>query len=359
MAEPQTGMPKADMKRLINMAKKEPVNCAIGLSSDAKLALLMLDKNKAPRALEKLLTAAVPGAKNLRWGTAVVDPGDDPKLVKLTLNSGVSGMAAKLVKTLKGTGITKVVLVLEDGTEIERHAGEEEQDGEADEEGAPASAPPDQGRLHQDLTDLVKRMMPVIAAEPARKDVLAGLAGQAQTHIKAGNAVEAAAAIEQLKQALGSAGAPPPANSEAKPPPADTAAAAGAVTYAKSRLAWLAVRRKIETDLEKLRAEIVATYQDQAANIQSELDTSYRTKTAPVLAALDEELADRLDEATNETDPTKRQALIAAARQAIARYQAFVAQDKVIADLDANPFVPLTIGATLGATLNTLAAAVR
>ena len=78
-----------------------------------------------------------------------------------------------------------------------------------------------------------------------------------------------------------------------------------------------------------------------------------------MLATLDESLANRLKDAIQETDPARRQALVAAAQEAIARYQAFATQGSLIADLDGNPFVPLTIGAVLGATLKTLAAAVR
>ena len=80
---------------------------------------------------------------------------------------------------------------------------------------------------------------------------------------------------------------------------------------------------------------------------------------APLLERLDESLADRLDEAANATDPAERARLVAAARASIAQYQAVLASEPLIADLDDNPFVPLSIQKTLTATLTALAAAVR
>ena len=79
---------------------------------------------------------------------------------------------------------------------------------------------------------------------------------------------------------------------------------------------------------------------------------------APLLESLDESLADKLDEATNATDATKRAALIAEAREIMTKYQAALS-NPVIADLDNNPFVPLSIQKTLSATLTGLSAAIR
>ena len=47
------------------------------------------------------------------------------------------------------------------------------------------------------------------------------------------------------------------------------------------------------------------------------------------------------------------------AKAAIARYQSFLSQDKSIAALDQNPFVPLAIQQTMTATLAALSASVH
>ena len=125
-----TGMPKNDMKRLLVRSKTEPVSCAIGLGESNHLGLLMMHRTKNGKACEKMLKDEFPEAKNTRFGTAYVDVDDNPKLVKITVNRAVTGMAKRLIMTLKGTGFTKVRIVMEDGTEVESH---EEADEEAEE----------------------------------------------------------------------------------------------------------------------------------------------------------------------------------------------------------------------------------
>jgi hypothetical protein len=79
---------------------------------------------------------------------------------------------------------------------------------------------------------------------------------------------------------------------------------------------------------------------------------------APGLASLDESRADTLDAATNATDPAERARLVAEANAAMQRYQAYLGSE-IVTMLDDNPFVPLTIRATIGATLSALSRAVH
>jgi hypothetical protein len=463
-AEVQTGMDKQDMKRLLMKSKKEPVNCAIGQGSDPSIGLLMLDRIKGPKAVEKELTKEIPDARNTRFGRAEVDVDDDPKLVKIFINKPIASMARKLVKTLKGTGFTKVQILLEDGSPVEAFEEAEEQ-GQVETQGeeqptAPGVAPPpppppppqqqakpDPAELARLLAEQVKRMPAIVAAVPAEKDRLTKFATDANVQLKTNNLVYAGATIEQLRRALDAAEAqaqqaqqaqvpppppPPPPQQETKPDPAaltrllaeqlkrmPAAIAAapaekdrltkiatdanvqlktnnlvyagatieqlrraldavmaqaqvpppppppqpsapttdGVVAYAKSRLAWLAARKKVESDLDKLRSAIVSTYANDG--IAADLEKRYTEKVAPVLANLDESLADKLDEATNATDPTKRAALVAEAKKIMQGYGAYLAGEKIIADLDTNPFVPLAIQQTIAATLTTLEKTVR
>lgn len=106
-----TGMARAEMKKLLNVAKEAPVSCAVGVGPQAGVGLLLLHRTKPARAVAALLKAAVPAARNTRWGKASVDQDDDPQLVTIRLNKPVPGMVRKLVKTLKGTGFTKVMIL--------------------------------------------------------------------------------------------------------------------------------------------------------------------------------------------------------------------------------------------------------
>jgi len=358
-----TGMEKPEMKRLLAKSKSEPVNCAFGQGDDNSTALLMLDKVKGPKGVEKELTGKFPNAKNTRFGTAVVDVEDDPKLVRFAINKPVSGIARKLVKTLKGTGYNKVVIGLDDGTVCDSHSEEEEGSETEGQEvsaappppGAPPPPPPppgppklDPAMLTRMLGDLIKRIPAAVLAAPTLKDALGKLAAEATAHLKANQLTEAATQIAQLRKALDAV----PAGTATPQTTAPGRAEGAKVTYAKSRLAWLAARQKVESDMEKLRKEMIAAFEDDEDS--PELDKLYRARVAPVMAALDESLADKLDEAINAEDPGKRQLLIGEAKQIIQRYTDYMEGESLIADLDDNPFVPVAIRATLTATLSAL-----
>jgi len=463
-AEVQTGMDKQDMKRLLMKSKKEPVNCAIGQGSDPSVGLLLLDRIKGPKAVEKDLAKEIPDARNTRFGRAEVDVDEDPKLVKIFINKPIASMARKLVKTLKGTGFNKVQILLEDGSPVEAFEEAEEQqqiETQGQEQPTTTTAPPpppppppppqpeakpDPAELARLLAEQVKRMPAVIAAAPAEKDRLTKIATDANVQLKTNNLVYAGATIEQLRRALDAAMAqvqtqpqptantappppPPPPQPEAKPdpaalarllaeqlkrmpaviaaapaekdrltkiatdanvqlktnnlvyagatieqlrraldaviaqtqsqappsappPPQQPGATGSVVAYAKSRLAWLAARKKVESDLDKLRGAIVTAYANDG--IAADLEKRYTEKVAPVLANLDERLADKLDEATNATDPQQRAALVAEAKKIMQDYEKYLTGEKIIADLDSNPFVPVAIQQTIAGTLATL-----
>lgn len=343
-AAPNTGMEKAEMKALLTKAKTEPVNCAIGAAAEGGLAMLIMHKIKQPKALEKDLLRLDPGAKNTRWGTVGIDPDIDPKLVRFMLNKPVSGMARRLAKTLKGTGFSKVELVLEDGSAIESASDEAEQQAGAD---ASASEPPaaDFEALRKELAELIGR----IARLPdAARTGLAKAAGDANAALKAEDAAAARAAMDQIRAGLD---APTSAPTDV---PATTA---GAVTYAKSRLAWLGTRKKVAGEVDRLVDSVAKQYDDPA--LADIVRKRVRLRLEAALQEFDDTLADTLDDAGNEADPAKRQVLVKEAQTIIARYQSYIASEPLFATMDANPFASIAVSKTMTATLQALSAAIR
>jgi hypothetical protein len=133
--------------------------------------------------------------------------------------------------------------------------------------------------------------------------------------------------------------------------------ARGAVNYAKARLAWSSARKQMESDLEKLRQQILEFYGE--SDILADINRNYTNRVEPILSELDESLCDVLDDATNATDANKRAELVSQARTLIGRYQAFMGSEPMFQELDGNPFVPLGITATMTKTLAALSAALR
>lgn len=105
---PPPAMKKSDMKLLLGKSKTAPVNCAIGVSADARFGLIIMHKTRKPKALQSDLVKTVPGAKSIRWGTVSIDADVDPKLVRLQLNKPIANVSRRLIRALKVAGFTKV-----------------------------------------------------------------------------------------------------------------------------------------------------------------------------------------------------------------------------------------------------------
>ena len=134
-------------------------------------------------------------------------------------------------------------------------------------------------------------------------------------------------------------------------------AAGGGAIYVKSRMAWVATRAKVESDIAKLHGALTLTYQGHGA--AETLEKAFQTRVEVMLNALDHSLAEKLDEVNQATDSGQRAQLVQEARQIMQRYESYLATEPLIAKLDANPFVPVAIEKTLTATLAALSKAVR
>ena len=175
------------------------------------------------------------------------------------------------------------------------------------------------------------------------------MARTATATLRSGDLAAAETQIEALRTALASA---PPASAT---PPADPAA--DAANFAKYSAIWRATQTKLKSEIDKLAAAIIATYQPDG--IAGDLEKAYRDKVAPILTRLDGTLADKLDQATKAPDASARAALVAEAQSLLNSHSQYVASEALIGELDSNPFVPLAIRATLGGTLSALSKSVN
>jgi CHASE3 domain sensor protein len=122
-------------------------------------------------------------------------------------------------------------------------------------------------------------------------------------------------------------------------------------------MAWIATRAKVDNEIAKLRDALSSAYQGHGA--AEHLDKTFQTRVEAMLSVLDHSLAEKLDEVSKATDPGQRTQLVQQARQIMQRYETYVANEPLIAKLDANPFVPISIQKTLTATLAALSSALR
>jgi hypothetical protein len=352
MVDINFGMERGELKAMLAKSKADPINCAIGRGTAT--AYLQMHKTKQPRKLSDELVKQFGDLKDPRWGTCYVDPDDDPKRVNFRINRPASGLAKRITKIVKLVGYSKVRFEFDDGSEAEEDSEEElEETATTGQTGETVQEQPTAQSLSPRLSAAAQRIAAALKLDPSRKDTLIKLAQDAQGRIGANDYQGALAGIIALETAID---APAPQRSSA---PQDTGGTAGAVAYAKSRLAWIAVRRTLETEVDKLRVKMLNFYKQRGVDIGVALNRSFNERVREVMAALDDELLDILDEATNESDPSKRAALVANARDVIKRYQTFITSESLLSELDDNPFEKLNIKATVTKTLETLSSALR
>ena len=297
-ATPDDIMSTGQMKTLLKLAKKDggQVSAVVCLTEDNE-GVILLHKKMKPKGLRAALIKQAKevglelSERTIRFGRATQeggkdvadddeDDGDDKTLL-FTVNKEPSGSQLEIAirKRVKPAGFSAVVFSKDEALETE---SDTETDTASSTAQAPApSAAPAEAPGAEELAQLARRLaglIPQVATAPAdMKATLVPLAQAAGAAVKGGSP-DALAKVDELEAAVLQAAKAKTAT--------DTVGTAGAVTYAKSRLAWIATRKKMEADIDKLRAQIVETYKD--AGIAPDLEKRYADRVKPLLANLDE-----------------------------------------------------------------------
>lgn len=139
-----------------------------------------------------------------------------------------------------------------------------------------------------------------------------------------------------------------PAEPAAAPAPGGGITAALAAV-AKSGKVWEATLKSVERQVADLHAKLTEAYHGHG--FAAELDRAFHAKVLPMLDSMDASLMHKLAEISVLTDPAARNQAVADAQAMIDRCEAYLAGETLIAKLDANPLVPLSIRKTLTASL--------
>jgi hypothetical protein len=123
----------------------------------------------------------------------------------------------------------------------------------------------------------------------------------------------------------------------------------------KARQTWLATQQNVRNDVAALQKTIEVTYADRG--LAPQLKSAYKTNVTAAIALLDEDLTAALDRLLASDPGSPRwETSLDAARDAVDDLAAFIAGNRVIAGLDANPFgVPISVKSTLTSSLKAIA----
>jgi hypothetical protein len=129
-------MAPTELKSLLRRARERPVSCAITTGGD--VPHILLHRSKAPEAVLRDLRSQVPDAGKVLYGTARVNGEDDPKKVVFTMNTTITGLELKLVRSLKGLGY--------DGARFSSQEDDSQDAAAADSSPTPSSGAPGRTR---------------------------------------------------------------------------------------------------------------------------------------------------------------------------------------------------------------------
>ena len=149
--------------------------------------------------------------------------------------------------------------------------------------------PPDSGAvaaLTQRLTAVVKRMMTAIGSNPPGADAMKTAALSAQSALKSNDLDTATASADTLERLLDAM--PPPASAGTSP---GAGPAMGSPVFGKARATWVATRKKMESELEKLHDELQSVYKGQG--VVADLEKTFRAKIEPMMDKFDHSLSDK------------------------------------------------------------------
>jgi hypothetical protein len=310
---------------------------------------------------------AATGGKKFLSGTCVFEESKWTFVVP----SVSGGLAAQLQKGIKAqTGKSFAVRVRDEkGTVLDADsdrevdgpiAGEEAADEtESEQRATREPSPADMKALDAQIKAVIEGIKR--AAALGRPDIAALLkdatlrASEAGVLLRKGDGDSAAPIIsmaeDALRRALELAQGPAPSQKSAPQTPPKTGKK---VDYTKARLAWDSARKKVRAQIDLLKGAI----RDECGDLPEfpQIDAAL-AKYDRILANLDEQLIDSLDAALNAPDDTVAAPHKAKALEHVRRYEKFVQKDGVVQTIDANPFHPVAVCATLEATLKALDAA--
>ena len=344
-------------------------------AEDGKPALVLDNKKIGPKVFKPVLDTAK--KKTKCFGRFEMN--DDGELLvtptgsfPATLAKGIQ-IAARNANTMVFNGI------------VIKPAAPEEEEDEDEADGAIPVAPPqpqngngaspkteaktataDDARFNARLKEFLPKVLAAQkAGAPAAEALKLGVS-QAQLFGRKNDYAQANALLDRLEKLAEKPAPQSDAGAEevpvAPPPQANGTKEVSNVVFQQSRLLWDGTRKRVQSELDKLKAGVAKMCEqinnDPEGEVEVDLDDLAVNidEVDRVLEGLDERLLDKLDEALNAKTPELRKAKHQEAKAIIKDYTKYLVGDPLLATIDKNGFVNIEIRKTVGAVLQGLAA---
>ncbi len=201
-------MPLAQAKRMLAMAKGDPLGCAFGLTKDKKECMLLIEKVGSGKKLAaKLRTEGQTlglDPVTVRFGTVGFQLPDDPGTVRFTVNkSEAGGTIINLNRFAKKAGYQGIVINVDPG--LDESAAEQEPGSVAPPPPPPSQQPnpgPAATDLAAELATLIRRIPEAAGTDQELKARLAKTATDTNVNLKTGNLATAADRLAELRDGI-------------------------------------------------------------------------------------------------------------------------------------------------------------
>jgi hypothetical protein len=350
-ADSSTLMTSAMVPLIRQLLKGEVQMHALIARTSKKVAVLIRRRPISP-SYRKILAQYLLETSGIKY-IAAECAGESGQL-RFLLDTSPSGLSKKLrLAIFEQTGLrTKVIAQFEDEAETDSDSedvGTTEGKQDSKTESDPGA------NFKTRLIDLLPRIKSAATANhPAAQDIKlktseAGVLAGKKDFPRANQRLDEVEALLIKSQATDPASAPTePKSAQAEPARATSGSINPQVAFTQSRLAWDQTRKKIQSDLRKLEAAILAKCQTEP--FAKEVAAGTKNLYA-LLDHLDERLIDKLDEALNASEPILRKARHVEARHIVDEYLEFVASNPLMRDIDNNGFESTSILPAVNASL--------
>lgn len=124
----------------------------------------------------------------------------------------------------------------------------------------------------------------------------------------------------------------------------------------KARLIWIAARKEAKKELDKLGAAVKNDADLAEDPVLLKRAAKYMSGLDRALSTYDARLVDALDEVTNARDEAEKSEAIAKSRDIAKGYKDRIGREKILTEVDENPFVNVSVYATLRKSIEGISA---